>query len=44
MNYGALIIIGVFITMTVSWYSFVLAPFKRVGGQPPHRNGRTGDF
>ncbi len=42
MNYGPLIFLGIFFTMSLSWLGLVLGPNLQLGKQAPEQNEKTG--
>lgn len=44
MNFGPLIFLGIFFTMSLSWLGLVLAPQLQIGGQKPEPNEKTGQL
>ena len=44
MNFGPLIFLGIFFTMSLSWLGLVLAPNLQIGGQQPEPNEKTGQL
>ncbi len=44
MNFGPLIFLGIFFTMSLSWLGLVLAPQLQLGNQVPEPNEKTGQL
>ena len=44
MNFGPLIFLGIFFTMSLSWLGLVLAPQLQLGKQNPEPNDKTGQL
>ena len=44
MNFGPLIFLGIFFTMSLSWLGLVLAPQLQLGSQNPEPNEKTGQL
>jgi cytochrome c oxidase cbb3-type subunit 2 len=44
MNFGPLIFLGIFFTMSLSWLGLVLGPNLQLGGNQPEPNDKTGQL
>jgi cytochrome c oxidase cbb3-type subunit II len=44
MNFGPLIFLGIFFTMSLSWLGLVLGPQLQIGSQQPEPNEKTGQL